>query len=109
MKVKDFHACDNFFKTIVQAHIIAFYIHFQGLTKINDLQTLLSRNNWPNIIAQIERQYLNTEKEQNLRNGAEIDVLADVATKLNTRKQKFETKQVTAICNSVQFKKHTLR
>ncbi len=90
IKIKDFHACDNFFKTIVQAHIIALCMHHQGLTKINDLQTWLFRNDWANLISQFEGQYLNFEKVQNLCDGAKIDVLVDVATKLNTRKQKFK-------------------
>ncbi len=78
MKIKDFYSCDDFFRTIVQAHIIAFCIYHQGLTKINDLQTWLSRNDWPNLIVQIEGQYLNPEKVQNLGDGAEMDVLVDV-------------------------------
>ncbi len=44
-KVKDFHACDNFFRTIVQAYIIALCMHHQSFTKIDDLQTWLSKDN----------------------------------------------------------------
>lgn len=101
MKIKDFHACDNFFGTIVQAHIITLCMNHQGLTKINDLQSWLFRNNWPDMIAQIEGQYLSLEKVQNLHNGSEMDIFVDVATNLNARKQKFEMKQETAICSGL--------
>ncbi len=36
-KVKDFYACDDFYKTIVQAYIIVLYMYHQGFTKIDDL------------------------------------------------------------------------
>lgn len=84
-------------------------MHYQGLTKINDLQTWLSSNNQPDLKALIERQYLNPEKVQNLRDRAKMDIFVDVAMKLNTQKQKFETEQATGICNGVRFKKHTPR
>lgn len=38
------------------------------------------------MIAQIEGQYLDLKKVENLCNGAEIDILIDIATKLNTQK-----------------------
>lgn len=83
MKVKDFYACNNFFKTIVQAHIIALCIYYQGVTKINDLQILLSRKNWLDIMAQIEKQYFSLEKVEILCNKSGIDIFVDVATNLN--------------------------
>ena len=109
MKIKNFHNCDNFYRTIVQAYIIAFCIYYKDLTKINDLQIWLSKNKWPDLIVQIEGQYLDPKKIQNLYNRAEIDILIDIATKLNTWKQKFEVKPVTAIDNGIQFKKYTPR
>lgn len=109
MKIKDFYTCNDFFRTIVQAHIIALCIHYQGLTKINDLQTLLSGVNWPGMIAQIKKQYLSFEKVQNLYNRREIDIFMDMATNLNARKQESETEQETAIYSGLQFENHTLR
>lgn len=61
-------------------------MHHQDFGKINNLQTWLSKNDWPDLIAQIKGQYLDLEKVQNLHNGAETDVLVDVITKLNTWK-----------------------
>ena len=66
-KVKDFYAYDDFFRTIVQAHIIALCMHHKGFTKIDDLQTLLCKNNWPDVIAQVEKQYLGLDKVQDIR------------------------------------------
>lgn len=82
--IKDFYACDDFFRTIVQAHIIALFLYYQDFTKINDLQTWLSKNNCPDIIAQIEKQYLDSENVQNLCDRAKINGFVDIATKLNT-------------------------
>lgn len=39
IKIKNFHAYDDFYKTIVQAHIITLYMHYQNFTKITNLQT----------------------------------------------------------------------
>lgn len=62
MKIKDLHTCDNFFKIIVPAHIIALYIYYHGFTKITDLLIWLFKNDWLDLIDQIEMQYLNPEK-----------------------------------------------
>ena len=82
MKIKNFYACDDFFKPIIQAYIIAFCMHHQNLTKIDDLQTWLSYNNWPNLITQVEKEYLSLEKVQSVREGAEMNILAEVAIEL---------------------------
>lgn len=64
MKVKDFYICNNFFKTIIQAYIIVFYMHHQNFIKINNLQTWLSYKNWPNQLIQIAKEYLGLKKVQ---------------------------------------------
>lgn len=78
MKIKNFHTYDNFFKTIIQAHIIGLCMHYQGLTKINDLQIWFSRKDQPSMIVQIEEQYLDPEKVQNFHNKATINIFVDV-------------------------------
>lgn len=55
-------------------------MHHQGFTKINEFQTKLFRNDWSDLIAQIEGQYLDSEKVQNLRNRAKMDILVDTTT-----------------------------
>ena len=85
-KIKDFHTCDNFFRTIVQAHIIAFCMHYQGFIKIDDLQTWLSKDNWTDIIAQVKKQYLGLDKVYDIRKKKEPGIFAEVAVKLDTRK-----------------------
>lgn len=62
MKIKDFYVCNDFFKTIIQAHIIALCMHHQNLTKIDNLQTWLSYNKWPDLVTQVEKVYLGFEK-----------------------------------------------
>lgn len=83
MKIKDFHTYDDYFKPIIQPHIITICIYHQSLIKINDLQTQLFENDWSNLIAPIEGQYLNSGKVQNFHDGVEINVLVNVATKLS--------------------------
>lgn len=86
VKMKYFHACNDFFKMIVQAHIIAFCIYHQGLIKIDNLQTWLSCNNQSNLVAYIKKEYLGLEKIQNAYEGAKLNIFKEVAIKLDARK-----------------------
>lgn len=71
------------------------------------METWLSHNNWPDLVAQVEKEYLGLEKVQSVRERAEINILAEVAIELEIRKQKFDAERETAFQNGVRFKKQT--
>lgn len=52
-------------------------------------------------MAQVEKQYLSLDKLQDIREGSEPDILAEVAVKLDACKQKFNTKYEIAFYNDI--------
>lgn len=106
-KVKDFHACDEFFRTVIHAHVIALCMHHLGLIKIDDFQTWLSRNNWPELIRSIEQKFLGPEEVQNIRDYIGEEAFAKVARRLDIRKQGFKTEQEVARQSGTRFRKQT--
>lgn len=82
-------------------------MHHLGLTKIDDFQTWLSCNNWPELIRSIEQKFLGPEEVQNIRDHIGEEAFAEVVRKLEIRKQEFETEQEVARQSGTRFRKQT--
>lgn len=80
-------------------------MHHLKLTKIDDFQTWLFRNNWPELIRSIEQKFLGPEEVQNIRDHIGEEAFAKVVRKLDIQKQEFETKQEVAHQNGTRFRK----
>ena len=55
---KDFHACDDFYKTVVKSFAISLCMHGAGSTNVATFKTWLSQNNWRKLIQDVEETYL---------------------------------------------------
>ena len=49
-EVRDFHACDEFFRLVAEGHIIGLFMHRQKLQSIQDINLMLESGDWPKAI-----------------------------------------------------------
>jgi hypothetical protein len=52
-EVKDFHACDEFFRNVSDAHILALFMHQHGIRTFDDLDVMLGESDWPAAIRNV--------------------------------------------------------
>lgn len=67
---KDFHTSNNFFWTVVTSFVIALCMYDTLCRDIPVFKAWLSTNNWPDMIKNIEKDYLNPFKPLELRDRA---------------------------------------
>ncbi len=56
--VKDFHSNDDFFRTIIYSHLIAFCIHELGYPDFDSFQYWVCTQDWPELLKGVENKYL---------------------------------------------------
>ena len=76
---KEFHACDDFFRTVIQANVIVLCINESGCTSSAAFQTWLSRNNWPALLKLVQEKYLNPLSVHLIKKQADQQVESEVA------------------------------
>ena len=83
---KDFHASDDFFRTVVTSFVIALCMHDTSCHDMSDFKACLSSNNWPNMIKNVDKEYLDPFKTMELRDQTAQEVEGDVTTTIELRK-----------------------
>lgn len=92
--MKNFHACDDFFKLLVEAHVVALVMHTAGFKTINAFRIELSQSDWPPFIHETDVLCL-PFTIGSIRAKAKQDVEEVAEILLATRKSEWE-----ALCNS---------
>lgn len=87
--IKEFHACDDFFRTVVQANLIALCMNVSGCASSAAFQTWLSRNNWPALLKLVVEKYLSPLAVHTFRKESDQQVESEVAKLLKTRQQEW--------------------
>lgn len=70
---KNFHASDDFFRTVIKAFVIALCMHGAKCADLRSFKKWLSENDWPNVIEEVEAAHLGAFK------SAEADAAASEA------------------------------
>lgn len=90
---KDFHSCDDFFRTIIYSTIIALFMHESGCQTIKAFETWLCKNNWPQLIKSIAEKHLTLTNVYSLRDAGKDQVAADVEITLVAKKDEWRIKK----------------
>ena len=56
--MKNFHACDTFFRHVVDAHIVALLMETTGHKDIDKFKAWVARSDWPHLIEKVQELYL---------------------------------------------------
>lgn len=73
---KDFHVCDNFFRTVVMSLVIALCMQKTSCKELLHFKTWLSGNNWPELIQNIADKHLDPFKPTKLRSNTSQGIRA---------------------------------
>lgn len=80
---KDFHASDDFFRTVVKSFILSLCMHGAGCDTIDSFKTWLLTNDWPKMVHTMEKTCLGAFKSTELYSAAaeasRDNILADIA------------------------------
>jgi hypothetical protein len=88
--IKDFHACDDFFRTVLEAYIIAYYQHHAGATDTKELVNHLEKNDWPAQIALAVQAGIDPFGVSWVRTQARESIDAAVAARMEEERAKWE-------------------
>lgn len=91
--MKNFHACDDFFRLLVEAYVIALAMNTAGCNTIDFFRVWLSQSDWPDLINDI-KSLCGPFAVSSIRAKAERDIKEVVEILLATTKVKWETTQV---------------
>ncbi len=87
--MKNFHACDTFFKHLVDAYVIALLMEESGQNSIDEFQAWIAQSDWPNAIKQAQEQYLRPFYIQSVRTNARKKTEYEVIATLSDRKEEW--------------------
>lgn len=65
--MKNFHACDTFFRHVVDAHIVALLMETIGHKGIDEFKAWVAQSDWPRLIEKVQELYLRPSYIQFLR------------------------------------------
>lgn len=85
---KDFHACDDFFRTVVITFVVTLCMHGASCDRLPAFQTWLSKNNWRELILAMSNLYIDPFKPGSLRAEARSEVKEEVALAVATEEVK---------------------
>lgn len=60
----DFQQTDDFFRVVINAMVIALYMHVAGCSTISQMQTWIDRSDWPALISKVKHDHLGVFKVQ---------------------------------------------
>ena len=81
---KDFHVCDDFFRTIVIAFVVTLCMHGASCDRLPAFRTWLSKNNWRKLILAMSNLYIDLFKPGSLRAEARSEVKEEVVLAVAT-------------------------
>ncbi len=87
--MKNFHACNTFFKHLVDAHVIALLMEESGQNSIDEFQVWIAQSDWPNTIKQAQEQYLRPFYIQSIRTNTRKKTEYEVIATLSDRKEEW--------------------
>ena len=85
-EANDFHACDDFFRTVVMAFAIALCMHGTSCSTLPEFKAWLSRNDWPSMVDNVEKEYLDPFKVVELRDHATQEVEGEIDAAIELEK-----------------------
>ncbi|KAA8913110.1 hypothetical protein FN846DRAFT_886795 [Sphaerosporella brunnea] len=88
--IKDFHACDDFFRMVLEAYILAYYQHYAGLAYANQLNAHLETSDWPAQIALAVRAGIDPFMVSRVRSVARESIDAAVGVRMEEERAKWE-------------------
>ena len=91
--VKDFHASNDFFCTVVRAFAVAVYMHGAFCTQLPAFPNWLSANNWRALIASVSEDHIDPFKPCELCAKARSKVEEKVAHAVAVEKAKWQNKR----------------
>lgn len=83
--MKNFHACDNFLKTVIDANVVAFCITFLKCKDINIYKKWLINSDWPEKISRLENLNLKPFKIQKLQSQVTQKINKTTTTTLTAK------------------------
>ncbi len=83
----NFHHFDDFFRTVIEAMVVTLCIHTTGCSTIDELQIWIGRSDWPTLIANVEKNYLDIFKVQSIRHTVHCKTTAIVDTMIDVQKK----------------------
>lgn len=92
-EIKDFHACDEFFRNLGDGYIIAFYMHYSEIPAgdFDKLQDHLAAADWSKSVrAAMDKVGLGLHQVNGLRREAAEEVLAEVKERMAVLKKERE-------------------
>lgn len=87
--MKNFYACNTFFKHIIYIYTIALVMKESGQKNIDDFQAWIAQSDWPSAIKQAKKPYLSPYYIPNIRANAKIKTDIEVIATLSNRKDKW--------------------
>jgi hypothetical protein len=89
-EIKDFHGCDDFFRMVVEAYIIAYYQHHAGVSATQELKVHLERKDWPAQIALAVRSGIDPFRVSRVRTQARVSIDSAVQARMEEEHTKWE-------------------
>ena len=87
--MKNFHACNDFFKTVIDANVVTLCITSAGCKDISTYKKWLVNSNWPKEIFRLENLNLKPFEVQKLRSQATQKVNETTATTLAAKQEEW--------------------
>lgn len=85
----NFYHTDEFFRVMIKFIVVTQCMHEAGCSTIDNLQTWISRSNWPAVISKVEHDHLRIFTLQRIRDEASIKTNTTVANMLETKKREW--------------------
>ena len=85
--IKNFYACNTFFRYVIDAHVVALIMETVDCKDIDKFWLWIAQSNWPNSIKRTQEQYLQLFYIQQIRTKATRESEIAIISTLIERKE----------------------
>jgi hypothetical protein len=89
-EIKNFHACDDFFRMVLKAYTLVYYQHHAGAADSKQLNLHLETKDWPAQIALAVHSAIDPFRTSRVRTEARESIDAAVAARMEEERAKWE-------------------